>query len=87
MSDTAQYLLFFGLLWGSALAAWLWVRWRLRRDAEAERQAREAWERVQPREGCERTIPGCICARDNLGPWCVWRRPDSKTPNVGGETC
>ena len=84
MSDTAQYLLFFGLLWGSAIGAWLWIRWRLARDAAAERAAREAWALVKPRDGCTRTIPGCICARDNLGEWCVHRRPSSETPNVRG---
>lgn len=82
MSDTVQYLLFFGLLWGSALGAWLWIRWRMTRDAASERAAREAWALVQPRDGCTRTIPGCICARDNLGEWCVHRRPSGKTPNV-----
>lgn len=40
MSETTQYLLFFGLLWGSAVGAWLWIRWRMRRDARAERNER-----------------------------------------------
>ena len=74
MSDTAQYLLFFGLWWGAALAAWLWIRWRMKKDAEQERQAREAWAAVVPRTGCTRSIPGCICARENLGEQCIWRR-------------
>ena len=34
MNDTAQYLLFIGLLCGSAVSVWLWVRWRLKLDAD-----------------------------------------------------
>lgn len=74
MSDMAQLLLFFGGWWGVALAVWLRIRWRLKKDAEAERQAREAWAAVVPRRGCTRTIPGCICARENLGDQCIWKR-------------
>ena len=84
MSETIQYLLFFGLLWGGALGAWLWIRWRLKLDAAAEQAARDAWARVTPREGCTRTTPGCICARESLGEQCVWRRPRHETLNVGG---
>ena len=82
MNDTAQYLLFIGLLCGSAVSVWLWVRWRLKLDAAEEQAARYAWATVKPRDGCTRTIPGCICARENLGEQCVWRRPRHKTPNV-----
>lgn len=74
MSDTEQILLFFCLFWGVTAAAWFWIRWRLLKDIEAERQAREAWAAVVPREGCTRNIPGCICARENLGEQCMWRR-------------
>jgi len=42
---------------------------------------RDGRELVTPRDGCTRTIPGCICARDNLGEWCVHRRPASKLHN------
>lgn len=82
MSDDMKYLLFYGSLWAAGLGAWLWIRWRLAKDTAAERAARDAWALVTPREGCTRSIPGCICARDNLGDWCVHRRPSSKTPNV-----
>ena len=75
MSETTKLLLFFGGWWGLALAAWLWIRWRLKKDAEQERKAREAWAKVAPRPGCQRNIPGCICARDGLGDQCVWRTP------------
>ena len=74
MTDTVQYLLFLGLMWGAPLAVWLWIRWRLKQDAEERRKASEAWAAVVPREGCTRNIPGCICARDNLGKQCMWRR-------------
>lgn len=82
MSDDMNYLLFYGTLLVAGIGAWLWLRWRLAKDAAAERAARDAWALVTPRDGCTRTIPGCICARDNLGEWCVHRRPASKTPNV-----
>lgn len=82
MSETTQYLMFFGLLWGGAIGSWLWIRWRFAKDAKAERESREAWALVTPRDGCTRSIPGCICARDNLGEWCVHRRTSSKPPNT-----
>lgn len=85
MSDTAQYLLFFGLMWGSAVGAWFWIRWRLSIDAAAEQAERDAWALVTPRDGCTRTIPGCICARENLGEQCVWLQPRHEPPNVAHE--
>ena len=82
MSDDMKYLLFYGALWVAGIGAWLWIRWRLAKDAAAEKAARDAWALVTPRDGCTRTIPGCICARDNLGPWCVWRRPTARRPTL-----
>ena len=82
MSDTAQILLFFGLLWGGALCAGLWIRWRLKKDAAEDRARREMWSAVVPRPGCMRNIPGCICAREDLGERCVWRAPERQ-----GDAC
>jgi hypothetical protein len=60
MSDDMKYLLFYGALWVAGIGAWLWIRWRLAKDAVAEKAARDAWALVTPRDGCTRTIPGCI---------------------------
>lgn len=82
MSDDMQYLLFYGALLVAGIGAWLWIRWRLAKYAAAEKAARDAWALVTPRDGCTRSIPGCICARDNLGGRCVYRLPSDKTPNA-----
>lgn len=75
MSEASQFLLLLGLLLLAVVGVTLWLGSRLDAQAAEERKARDAWARVVPREGCTREIPGCICARDNLGEWCVHRRP------------
>lgn len=47
MTTNQQIALFFGLFWGGALCAWLWIRWAMKRDAKAEA---EFACRVQPVE-------------------------------------
>jgi len=36
MTTNQQIALFFGTFWGSALCTWLWIRWAMKRDANAE---------------------------------------------------
>lgn len=41
MSATEQILLFFGLQWGGALAAWLWIRRQMKKDAASDQATKE----------------------------------------------
>ena len=60
MTQNQQIALFFGGWWASALCTWLWIRWRMKRDAreEAARIRYEA-DRVQylPQQTARPTPP------------------------------